>query len=493
MDGYDASAIHQAGVAFGRGSDEREREWHRIHSEKDWHKRQNAVAPALPEIGGKKKNKAAKRRTSLTEGIVPRRSKTSLGGPDLAGLKVKQEGKRRNSLQRAAPLPAIGASAPPLRSPEPKEEHYALDRGSPGIEGGLGDENPGASRVESPLKVHGDAQEGEEGEQAAAAEAIDTEDERLQYVGVRFLIPDHVGSFDYSTEAVVSRDDGRMGYLVRLPEDGSHKHYGREETMGMIQAHRDHVLAKERAIRQEAKAKEEAATKLQALRRGQVGRRNSIQLAEMKALANPKPKILTKLEEEAEEDAVIEELWGAIDERRSRLDDQRLQVTNMEDGEEKEAALAELAALARAVKEDEAMIQSLDMGEGSPPGTPARLIPGDDEESLKKRSRLEKMRKKQEARKREAISVEKRYWEEIEATRIASEEAAAMKRRGKDRGIVLQSMSLDAPGRRRSVDKGWGLFQPAQQAGGPEVVSAGQAVLKVAAGLGAARAKGGAK
>ena len=166
----------------------------------------------------------------------------------------------------------------------------------------------------------------------------------------------------------------------------------------MIQAHRDHVLAKERAIRQEAKAKEEAATKLQALRRGQVGRRNSIQLAEMKALANPKPKILTKLEEEAEEDAVIEELWGAIDERRSRLDDQRLQVTNMEDGEEKEAALAELAALARAVKEDEAMIQSLDMGEGSPPGTPARLIPGDDEESLKKRSRLENEVEVQNAR-----------------------------------------------------------------------------------------------
>jgi len=256
----------------------------------------------------------------------------------------------------------------------------------------------------------------------------------------------------------------------------------------MIHSHREYERVRDRAIRQEVKAKDEAATKLQALRRGKLGRRRSIHLAEQKVLSKPKPKVLSKVEEEAEEDAVIEELWEDIDARRSRLDDERLRVTNLGDGAEKEAALSELASLTKAVQEDEEMIQSLDLGEGSPPGTPARLIPGEDEESLQKRSRLEKMRKKQEARKRQAISVEKQYWEEIEATRKAGEEAAAMKRRGKDRGIVLQGMSLDAPGRRQSVDKGWGLFQAAKF-DGPKTVSAQQAVLKVAAGLGGLRVK----
>jgi len=50
---------------------------------------------------------------------------------------------------------------------------------------------------------------------------------RLQHVGIRFEIPDRHGMYgEYATAAVVSRDDGRMGFLIRCPEEGSHQaHY----------------------------------------------------------------------------------------------------------------------------------------------------------------------------------------------------------------------------------------------------------------------------
>jgi len=402
-----------------------------------WQKRQSMVSPELPSLsqGGYECEHLTARATSCPPDITSEK-----GGIKTRNLESR--GKGRRELSNNTPLPDIV--------------------------GATSDWAPGAGSAAKPEKQK-------------------TEEEiLLEFVGTRVRIGED--------EAIVSRDDGRLGFLIRFPVSGDHKRFSREDTMQLIEQSK----AEEERIKNEA-AKRKADEKIAHETAACPVSTSSSKVSPSNEKAQ-QPTANADAEEadaDKEDDETIEGLWEAVEGRKKQLEDEKERVNALPEGVEKEKQKQALLSLEQSIDEESMMVAAIEREEDMSASSSASSLPDENlltnnkqlsEAAQDRRLKLAGYSKRQQDRRKKKELEEKKYWEDVEATRIATEEQRNMQRRGSLRSMDQQDVAMMAGTRRGSAEPGWGCLR--QSLGNQPAVSKTKAVLKLAIAMGAGNSTG---